>query len=72
MKERDIAKVYANSIINIAQDEKMDLIKELEVFVTALNSSNDLECVLFMDAFSEDEKPHQLISDFVIKKISEL
>lgn len=56
MKERDIAKVYANSIINLSKTENFDLIKELEKFVEVLNLSNELESVLFSDAFTEIEK----------------
>ncbi len=56
MKERDIAKVYANSVIALAKSENFDLLAELEKFVAVLNTSNDLECVLFFDAFTEEEK----------------
>ncbi len=56
MKERDIAKVYASSLIGLSKSESFNLIDELEKFVVVLNSSDDLESVLFFDAFTEEEK----------------
>ncbi|MCB9094769.1 MAG: F0F1 ATP synthase subunit delta [Halobacteriovoraceae bacterium] len=56
MKERDIARVYAKSIISLAKSNKIDLIPEFSKIVDVLNMSEDLEKVLFLDAFREDEK----------------
>jgi F-type H+-transporting ATPase subunit delta len=64
MKDKDISKVYASSIIELASKENLDLIADFGKLVEVLNSSVDLETVLFLDAFSEEEK-----SD-VFKKIA--
>lgn len=56
MKDRDIARVYADSIIELSKENSVDLTKEISKFVEVLNSSQELESVLFLEAFSEEEK----------------
>lgn len=64
MKEQIIAKSYAKAAIQIGNENKVDFAKELTKFQEVINSSNDLENVLFLDVFSVDEKLD------VIKKIT--
>ncbi len=56
MKEQVIAKTYAQAIRSISKDEGFDAVAELVKFNSAVNVSTDLEQVLFLEAFSEEEK----------------
>lgn len=56
MKEQIIAKAYAQSIVELATELKLDLVKELTTLTEAINKSNDLENVLFLEVFTADEK----------------
>lgn len=65
MKEKIIAKVYANTFIELGKDQNVDVAKELTVLSETISASNDLENVLFLEIFTDEEK-----SD-VFKKIAE-
>lgn len=56
MKEQNIAKVYAHSFLQLAKEKNVDLAAELTNFTIAINASNDLENVLFLDVFTTTEK----------------
>jgi len=56
MKEQIIAKAYAQSIVELAEETKLDLAKELTTLTETINKSNDLETVLFLDVFTAEEK----------------
>jgi F-type H+-transporting ATPase subunit delta len=56
MKEQVIAKAYAQSIVELAEEQKLDLAKELTTLTETINKSNDLETVLFLDVFTNEEK----------------
>ncbi len=56
MKEQTIAKVYANTFVELGKENKIDVAKELTTLTEAINSSNDLENVLFLDVFTIEEK----------------
>jgi len=56
MKDSSVAKVYAQSIYDIAKEKNIDMAKELTFFTEIINSSNNLENLLFLDIFSPDEK----------------
>ncbi len=56
MKEQVIAKTYAQAIRSISKDEAFDAVNELVKFNNAVNISSELEQVLFLEAFSEEEK----------------
>jgi F-type H+-transporting ATPase subunit delta len=56
MKEQIIAKVYAQSIVELSVELKLDLVKELTVLTEAINKSNDLETLLFLEVFTAEEK----------------
>ncbi len=65
MKEKIIAKVYANTFIELGRDQNVDVASEMTSFSETISASNDLENLLFLDIFTNDEK-----SD-VFKKIAE-
>lgn len=56
MKEKIIAKVYATTLIDLAKENGFDVAKELTSLTEVINSSNDLENVLFLDVFTAEEK----------------
>lgn len=56
MKEQITAKIYAASFLELAEEDKIDLAKELTTLTETINSSNDLENVLFLDVFTTEEK----------------
>ena len=65
MKEKIIAKVYANTFTELGKEHNVDIAKELSSLSETIAASNDLENVLFLDIFTNDEK-----SD-IFKKIAE-
>lgn len=56
MKDKNIAKVYANTIIELGKENNVNMADELIKLTELINSSNDLENVLFLDVFTEEEK----------------
>ena len=56
MKNKNIAKVYATTFIDLGKENKVDVAKELIALTETINSSNDLENVLFLDVFTNEEK----------------
>ena len=56
MKVKNIAKVYAATFIELGKDSKIDMAQELTTLTEVINSSNDLENVLFLDVFTNEEK----------------
>lgn len=56
MKEQDIARVYAKAFVELSAQTKSDLSEEFITFTTLVDSSNDLENLLFLDVFSNEEK----------------
>ncbi len=56
MKEQIIAKAYAQSIVELGNEMKLDLVKELTTLTETINKSNDLETLLFLDVFTPEEK----------------
>ena len=56
MKEQIIAKAYAQSIVELGTELKLDLVKELTALTETINKSNDLETLLFLDVFTPEEK----------------
>lgn len=56
MKNENIAKVYATTLIELANDNSIDIAEELTLLTEVINSSNDLENVLFLDVFTNEEK----------------
>ncbi len=56
MKDKNIAKVYATTLIDLGKEKNVDMAKELTALTEVINTSNDLENVLFLDVFTEEEK----------------
>jgi F-type H+-transporting ATPase subunit delta len=66
MKEAIIAKAYANSIFELGLQNKIDVTAEFTTLTEVINSSNDLETVLFLDVFTIEEK-QAVITDVLAK-----
>ncbi|MBT3981999.1 MAG: ATP synthase F1 subunit delta [Bacteriovoracaceae bacterium] len=56
MKEQIIAKAYAKSLIELGDKVSVDIATQLTEFNQIINESNNLENVLFLDLFTQDEK----------------
>ncbi len=56
MKEKDIAKAYAKSFIQLGDELNVDIAQEFTVLTEIINSSNDLENVMFLDLFTVEER----------------
>ncbi len=56
MKESNIAKTYAKSLVELSNEKKLDLVSELTEFTVLINQNNDLESVLFLETFTKEEK----------------
>ncbi|MFA6237199.1 MAG: F0F1 ATP synthase subunit delta [Bacteriovorax sp.] len=67
MKEQIIAKAYAQSIVELSEELKLDLARELTVLSETINKSNDLETLLFLEVFTIEEKLSVL--DVVMNKL---
>lgn len=67
MKEQIIAKAYAQSIVELSEELKLDLAAELTSLNEAINKANDLETLLFLDVFTAEEKLSVL--DVVMTKL---
>ncbi len=68
MKEQIIAKAYAQSLVELSDESKLDLAGELTKLTETINSSNDLERLLFLEVFTAEEKLSVL--DAVITKLN--
>ena len=56
MKEQNIAKAYARSIISLGKEMNVNVADELTTLNETINVSNDLENVLYLDVFTVEEK----------------
>lgn len=56
MKDKTIAKVYAQSFIELGESKNIDVADEVTKLTELINSSNNLENVLFLDVFTTEEK----------------
>lgn len=56
MKDSNIAKVYANTFIELAISENIDVANELTDLTAVINMSNELENILFLEVFTDEEK----------------
>ena len=68
MKEQIIAKAYAQSLVELSEELKLDLAGELTKLNETINKSNDLETLLFLDVFTADEK--RSVLDTVMDKLA--
>jgi F-type H+-transporting ATPase subunit delta len=56
MKEQNTAKIYAKSFLELGKEHNINVAEELTKITETINASNDLENVLFLDVFSQEEK----------------
>lgn len=56
MKEQIISKAYAQSLVELSEELKLDLANELTKLNETINKSNELETLLFLDVFTHEEK----------------
>ncbi len=56
MKEQIISKAYAQSLVELSEELKLDLAQELTTLTETINKSNNLETLLFLDVFTNEEK----------------
>lgn len=56
MKDKNIAKVYATTFIELGKENNVSIADELIKLTEVINTSNDLENVLFLDVFTTEEK----------------
>lgn len=56
MKNAIIAKIYANSFLELGKENNFNMAEELTKLTETINASNDLENVLFLDVFTDEEK----------------
>jgi len=66
MKEQIVSKAYAQSIIELCEDQKVDVADELTKLTEVINKCNDLETLLFLDVFTAEEKT-VVLNDVVSK-----
>lgn len=67
MKQQAIAKVYAKSILELGDEKKIKIADEMIKLTELINKSNDLENVMFLEVFTQEEKK-TIFSD-VAKKL---
>jgi F-type H+-transporting ATPase subunit delta len=67
MKQQAIAKVYAKSILELGDEKKIKIADEMIKLTELINKSNDLENVMFLEVFTQEEKK-AIFSD-VAKKL---
>lgn len=56
MKEQNIAKVYADSFLRLGKENGVNIAEEMTLLTETINSSNELENLLFLDIFTTEEK----------------
>lgn len=72
MREQIIAKAYAQSIIDLAKAEGVDVATEMTKFNEVINENNKLENVFFLDVFTAEEKSAVAADIFGKMKISNI
>lgn len=56
MKQVIVAKAYALSLLQLAEEKKVQLVDEFTSLTEMINKANNLENILFLDVFTGDEK----------------
>ena len=56
MKEKNIAKVYAESFVQLGKENNVNIAEEVTRLTETINASNELENLMFLDVFTNDEK----------------
>lgn len=66
MKEAIVAKAYAGALIQLGEETNINVAADLTALTEAINASNALENVLFIDVFTVEEKI-AVLSDIAAK-----
>ncbi|MGE3608842.1 MAG: FoF1 ATP synthase subunit delta [Bacteriovoracaceae bacterium] len=66
MREQAVAKVYAKSLLELGDEKKVNIADELTKLTEVINKSNELENVLFLELFTQEEKK-SVFSDVATK-----
>jgi F-type H+-transporting ATPase subunit delta len=72
MSDQYPAKAYAKAIVEISKDQSIKIADELTLVTELINQSNDLENVLFLDLFTNEEKASVLQAVLEKVKLSPL
>jgi F-type H+-transporting ATPase subunit delta len=56
MKEVAVARVYAQALLQLGDDKKINIAEELTKLTEVINKSNDLENIMFLELFTLEEK----------------
>ena len=56
MKEQIISKAYAQALVELSEEQKLDLAAELTTLTEAINGNNNFETLLFLEVFTIEEK----------------
>lgn len=68
MKEQTIAKVYADSFLQLGKEKGVNVADEMTAITETINASNELENLLFLDVFTAEEKT--AVFEEIAKKIN--
>ena len=66
-KAKVVAKAYSRSLVELGMEAKVDVAGELTRLTEVINSSNELENVLFLEVFTIEEK-HSVL-ETILEKI---
>ena len=67
MKEKLIARSYAQALLELGRTESVDVVGELTKLTETINGSNELENVLFLEVFTIGEK--QLVLSDILERL---
>ena len=56
MKDKNIAKIYAKALLVLGKEKNVAVVDEMINLTKVINSSNELENLLFLDVFTSDER----------------
>jgi F-type H+-transporting ATPase subunit delta len=56
VKEQMISKAYAQALVELSEEQKLDLAGELTTLTETINKNNNFETVLFLEVFTIEEK----------------
>ncbi len=72
MKEQITSKAYAQALVDLSLELKLDLAEEMTRLTEVINKSNDLETLVFLDVFTTEEKLSVLDTVMSSLKLSQI
>jgi F-type H+-transporting ATPase subunit delta len=72
MREKTVAKVYAKSLLELGDEQKVEVAEEFTRLTELINASNELENVLFLELFTQEEKKNVFNEVSIKLKLSPL